>query len=96
MLRRDRALAGDLKTQPASPQWQRSRAAEQAAETESKRKEERFWLEKNKRSADADLGTGSATSSGEGNESSNDDGPLTLYSTSRIGYITKCNHSNHS
>lgn len=46
MLRRDRASAGDLKPQPASPQWQRSRAAEQAAETESKRKEERFWLEK--------------------------------------------------
>lgn len=37
MLRRDRASAGDLKTQAASPQWQRSRAAEQAAETEKVR-----------------------------------------------------------
>lgn len=77
MLRRDWASAGDLKTQPASPQWQCSRAAEQATETESKRKEERFWLEKNKRSADGDLGTGSVGSSGEGIESSNDDGPKT-------------------
>lgn len=49
---------------------------------------------KNKRSAEADLGAGSVGGSGEGNESSNDGGPLTLYSTSRIAYITKCCHSN--
>lgn len=62
MLRRDRASAGDLKTQAASPQWQRSRAAEQAAETEKVRERRGGFLffcgggAVQEKSADTDFG----------------------------------------